>query len=176
MAVSENSLRDTMHVLYSNHHGWLQGWLRRKLGCAHSAADLAHDTFVRLIAAPDAARRVADIREPRDYLATVARRVMVDYFRRRTLERAYLDALALVPETETGSLEQRSIILEALCEIDAMLDGLGTKPKQAFLMSQLEGLSYAEIAHRLGVSVSSVNKYMARAVERCLLIRLDIGA
>ena len=176
MAVSEDSLRDTMHALYSDHHGWLQGWLRRRLGCAHSAADLAHDTFVRLIATPDAARRVADIREPRDYLATVARRVMIDYFRRRTLERAYLKALALDPEVESGSLEQRSIILETLCEIDAMLDGLGAKPKQAFLMSQLEGLSYAEIAHRLGVSVSSINKYMARAVERCLLLRLDAGA
>ncbi|MCC6302567.1 MAG: sigma-70 family RNA polymerase sigma factor [Gammaproteobacteria bacterium] len=175
MAASEDSLRDTMHTLYSDHHGWLLGWLRRKLGCAHSAADLAHDTFVRLIAAPDAACRVADIREPRDYLATVAQRVMIDYFRRRTLERAYLEALALIPEAETGSPEQRSIIIETLCEIDAMLDGMGARPKQAFLMSQLEGLSYAEIARRLGVSVSSVNKYMARAVERCLLLRLGAG-
>jgi RNA polymerase sigma-70 factor (ECF subfamily) len=54
-----------------------------------------------------------------------------------------------------------------------MLDGLGAKPKQAFLMSQLEGLTYAEIARRLEVSVSSVNKYMARAIERCLLAMLD---
>jgi RNA polymerase sigma-70 factor (ECF subfamily) len=116
---------------------------------------------------------VADIRAPRDYLTTIARRVMIDHFRRRTLERAYLEALALLPEAAGISPEQRSIILETLCEIDAMLDGLGAKPKQAFLMSQLEGLTYAEIAQRLNVSVSSVNKYMARAVERCLLVMLE---
>ena len=173
MPAIEHSLRQTLHTLYSDHHGWLQGWLRKKLGCTQSAQDLAHDTFVRLIAAPDAARRVADIRVPRDYLTAIARRVMIDYFRRRTLERAYLEALALAPEAEGISPEQRSIILETLCEIDAMLDGLGAKPKQAFLMSQLEGLTYAEIARRLEVSVSSVNKYMARAIERCLLAMLD---
>jgi RNA polymerase sigma-70 factor (ECF subfamily) len=169
----EQSLRQTLHALYSDHHGWLQAWLRKRLGCTQNAQDLAHDTFVRLITAPDAARRVADIRAPRDYLTTIARRVMIDHFRRRTLERAYLEALALLPEAAGISPEQRSIILETLCEIDAMLDGLGAKPRQAFLMSQLEGLTYAEIAQRLNVSVSSVNKYMARAVERCLLVMLD---
>ena len=86
----EQSLRQTLHALYSDHHGWLQGWLRKRLGCTQNAQDLAHDTFVRLITAPDAARRVADIRAPRDYLTTIARRVMIDHFRRRTLERAYL--------------------------------------------------------------------------------------
>ncbi|MNT22513.1 putative RNA polymerase sigma factor FecI [compost metagenome] len=54
-----------------------------------------------------------------------------------------------------------------------MLDGLGPKIKQAFLLSQLEGLGYAEIAQRLGVSVSSVKKYMAKAAEHCLLFSLE---
>lgn len=35
--------------LYTDHHTWLHGWLRRKLGCSHRAADLAHDTFLRLL-------------------------------------------------------------------------------------------------------------------------------
>ncbi len=34
---------------YFDHHHWLQGWLRKKLGCPHHAADLAHDTFMRLL-------------------------------------------------------------------------------------------------------------------------------
>ncbi len=40
-------------TLYTDHHGWLQGWLRKKLGDVHQAADLAHDTFC----APAGARR-----------------------------------------------------------------------------------------------------------------------
>ena len=53
-----------------------------------------------------------------------------------------------------------------------MLCGLGDKVRRAFLMSQLEGASYAEIASTLGVTVSSVKKYMARATEHCLVYAL----
>lgn len=98
---------------------------------------------------------------------------MVDLFRRRTLERAYLEMLALIPEGYAPSPEQRQSLLESLQQIDAMLDGLGPKVKQAFLLSQLEGLGYADIAARLGVSVSSVKKYMAKATEHCLLFILE---
>ena len=38
-----------IHALYSEHHGWLQGWLHRKLGNSCDAADLAHGTFLRLL-------------------------------------------------------------------------------------------------------------------------------
>ena len=115
----------------------------------------------------------ATLREPKDFLVTVAKRVMVDLFRRRTLERAYLEMLALIPEGYAPSPEQRQSLLESLQQIDAMLDGLGPKVKQAFLLSQLEGLGYADIAARLGVSVSSVKKYMAKATEHCLLFSLE---
>ena len=64
-------------------------------------------------------------------------------------------------------------MLETLLQLDAMLDGLGLKVRQAFLFAQLEGLSYAEIAQRLDVSVSSVTKYIAKATEHCLLFALD---
>ncbi|HCR6827653.1 TPA: winged helix-turn-helix transcriptional regulator, partial [Shigella sonnei] len=38
-----------------------------------------------------------------------------------------------------------------------------------------DGLTYSEIAHKLGVSISSVKKYVAKAVEHCLLFRLEYG-
>jgi len=41
------------------------------------------------------------------------------------------------------------------------------KVRQAFVMSQFEGLGYAQIAERLEVSVSSVQKYMTRAIQAC---------
>lgn len=162
-----------LHHLYREHHGWLQSWLRHKLHSCEQAADLAQDTFLRILASRESTRQAADLREPRSYLATVARRVVVDHLRRQSLERAYLDALAALPEPADVSPETRTLIVEALCRIDAMLDGLGRRARQAFLMSQLEGLSYAQIAVQLGVSTSSVKKYVARAVEQCLLLMMD---
>ncbi|MFV0453822.1 MAG: sigma-70 family RNA polymerase sigma factor [Pseudomonas sp.] len=158
-----------LDALYRDHHGWLQGWLRQRLGDRERAADLAHDTFVRLITSTVA----HPLRQPRSFLATVAKRVMIDHLRRRSLEQSYLEALSLEPELQAASPEQRLLMLETLLQIDAMLDGLPPRTRQAFLCAQLDGLSYVEIAQRLGVSISSVTKYVARATEQCLLFALD---
>ncbi|WP_423229560.1 sigma factor-like helix-turn-helix DNA-binding protein [Stutzerimonas kirkiae] len=65
------------------------------------------------------------------------------------------------------------LILDRLREIDRLLDGCGARAKRAFLMAQCLGMSYVEIAQRLGVSLSSVKKYMVKATERCLLLEFD---
>lgn len=165
------SAHDDLHDLYRDHSHWLRGWLRRRLGDGDRAADLTQDTFLRLITSTVA----HPLREPRNFLATVARRVMVDHLRRRSLEQAYLQAMAREPELLEASPETRVLMLETLLQIDAMLDGLDHKVRQAFFYAQLEGLAYAEIGRRLGVSVSSVTKYIARATEQCLLFALDAG-
>lgn len=159
------------NTLYQTHHRWLRHWLQHKLGSSCDADDLAQDTFVRVLLGGSA----QDIREPKSFLCTVARRVMVDFFRRNALERAWLEMLEQLPEAQVPSPELQHELLETLQEIDAMLDGLGAKVRQAFLLSQLEGLTYAQIAGQLNVSVSSVKKYMARATEHCLLFRLGLG-
>lgn len=155
----------TVEVLYSDHHGWLRGWLRKKLGNAFDAADVAHDTYVRIIAsgaapAPDQSRR---------YLAQVANGLLIDLYRRRHIEAAYLAAISLQPEPEAPSEEERALVIEALIEIDVMLHRLSGKARMALLLCKLDGLSYREIATRLGVSVSSVEKYIAQALLACYL-------
>lgn len=167
MSARELSSPDPLKLLYTDHHRWLAGWLRSKLGCPHHAADLAHDTFLRVLV-----RREFDtIHEPRAYLATIAHGLMVDHVRRRELERAYLETIAGLPEPEAPSPETRLLILEALARIDALLDGLNPKVRAAFLLSRLEGLSYPEIAAHLGVSLSSVEKYIAAAIRHCYTAR-----
>lgn len=153
--------------LYGQHHGWLFGWLRRRLGSAEDAADLAHDTFVRLLAGTGQA---SQLREPRAFLTTVAHGLVVNHWRRLEIERAYLDALAHQPQPLAPSPEERALVLEALVEIDAMLQRLSERARRAFLLAQLDGLTYAEIGHTLGVSERMVKKYMAQAMLQCLLI------
>ena len=51
-----------------------------------------------------------------------------------------------------------------------MLDRLNPKARAAFLLSQLDGLTYAEIAAQLAVSERMVKKYMAQAMLQCLLL------
>jgi RNA polymerase sigma factor (sigma-70 family) len=154
---------DCVAELYRDHHGWLHAWLRRKLGCSHRAADLAHDTFVRLLAKEEP----LPIREPRAFLTTVAQRVLANHWRREQIERAYLDALALVPEALSPSPEESAVLLETLVEIDRLLAGLPVAVKRAFLHAQLDGLSHAEIGTALGISITTVKRYLVRAGAQC---------
>jgi RNA polymerase sigma factor (sigma-70 family) len=163
---ADRAQHDALTALYSGHHGWLLGWLRKKLGCADQAADLAHDTFVRVIAGRDA----SSIREPRAYLGTIARSLLVNYWRRLEIERAYLAAVAAQPLASAPSPEERALLLETLCQVDAMLARLPVKVRSAFLLAQIDGLRYAEIAVKLGVSERTIKKYMARAMLQCLTL------
>lgn len=152
-----------LELLYSNHHGWLVGFLRRKLGNVDNANDLAQDTFARILTARDS----DVIREPRAYLTTIASRLTAQYFRRLALERAYLDALAGMPEETSPSPETRMLVVEALTAISRILDGLSPRVRDIFLLSQLDGLTYAEIATQFDMSVNAVQKSMIRAFQHC---------
>ncbi|ATE60685.1 sigma-70 family RNA polymerase sigma factor [Thauera sinica] len=169
--MSSANAPEHVDLLYRDHHGWLLGWLRRKLGCAHDAADLAHDAFLRLL------RRPVDLplREPRAYLTTIAHGLVVNHWRRLEIERAWLDALMQQPESCQPSPEVRALAIEALLEVDALLSTLPDKPRRAFLMAQLDGFTYREIATELGVSERMVKKYMAQAMLHCLRAELAPG-
>ena len=157
------SQSNTVEVLYQDHHSWLTGWLRRKLGCPQSAADLAQDTFMRLLTA----RETPTLNEPRAFLTVVAKRVLFNHYRRQDLERAYLQALAEMPELVAPSEEERAIILQTLMELDQLLDGLPSPVKRTFLLAQIDGLSHAQIGARLGVSVATVKRHLSKAALRC---------
>lgn len=169
MPFAHSPLHREIATLYTDHHSWLQGWLRRRLNHAGDAADLAQDTFMRLLTVPAAAVH-EPLREPRAYLATVARRLLLNHLRRQSLEQAYLQALAALPEPQAPSPEQQLQILQALQEIDAMLDGLAPKARAVFILSQVEGLTYAAIAEELGIGLRSVKRYMAQAMAECILL------
>ena len=165
MSAAESVMHQEVQALYCEHHGWLQTWLRRKLGDSFAAADLAQDTFVSVMTAgPGAA---ADIREPRPFLATIARRLMAHQHRRRLLEESYLEALAVIAPDLAPSPEVQLLAIEALHQVDLVLDSLPPAVKKAFLLAHIEGLSYAEIAERLDVSASSVKQYLSRANRQC---------
>ncbi|CRM27813.1 MULTISPECIES: sigma-70 family RNA polymerase sigma factor [Pseudomonas] len=167
MSASNLPLNQAVQALYTEHHGWLFGWLRKKLGCPYNAADLSHDTFLRILASRDA---LGAMREPRAFLTTTARHLIIDRARRRQLEDAYLRELALTIEMMEQcqqSPEQILVTLEALEQIAFVLDGLALNARRAFLLYFLEGLRQSEIASRLGISERMVRKHLMNALMHC---------
>lgn len=162
--MSAGEQADAIRVLYSDHHRWLHDWLRRKLGCAHNAADLAHDTFIRVITL----RRTSLGEEPRAFLTHIAKGLVIDHWRRQEIERAYLETIAQLPEPKAPSPETCLLILEALYRIEAMLEGMPLRTREIFLLAQLDGLTYKEIAAQLDMTLITVKRHMRKAFLSCL--------
>lgn len=169
------STADTpVQTLYGEHHGWLLGWLRKKLNNQHQAADLTHDTFARLLGAPAPASPGAlALRSPRAYLTTIARGLMIDSFRRADLEQAYLTDLAALPPALHPSPEEWLLALQTLEAVGRMLDAMTPKTRQAWLLSRLDGLAHADIAAQMKISVPRVRQYLANAAR--LAYQLQFG-
>lgn len=165
MSATSSGCADAVQALYLQHHAWLVARLRRKMGCAWDAADLAQNTFVRVLTARGPA--VEQLQEPRAYLTTIAQRLLANHLRRRQIERAYLDALALLPEPVAAPPEARLMVLETLVAIDQMLDGLPVVVRKAFLLWRLEDMTQQEIASQLGISRSSARRHLATAAAHC---------
>ena len=163
-----------IQLLYTGHHQWLQQRLQHRLGNAADAQDMAADTFVCVLtsATPPEA-----IREPRAFLTTIAKRLLINHWRRRDLERSYLEARGAPPAPRMPTPEQRAVLQETLAHVAHALDGLPLPAQQAFVLSQLDGLGYEAIATRLGISHSTVRRHMAEGFRRIALAlaRQDAG-
>ncbi|MFZ5875583.1 MAG: sigma-70 family RNA polymerase sigma factor [Nitrospirota bacterium] len=151
--------------LYGDHHGWLFEWLRKKLGCSHHAADLAQDTFTKLLAMPV----LPLLREPRAYLLVTANRLLINQHHRRKVEDETLRTMAILAEDQSAkSPEDIAAARELLGRVLVMLaTELDDRPRRAFLMVRVDGLSYGEAARQLGVSESSVKQYLAKVLVHC---------
>lgn len=151
--------------IYADHHGWLWSWLRRKIGCPEDAADLSHDAFLRLLNGEDPDR----LREPRAYLLVVANRLLINRQRRRRVEQEALQQVAVLLERqEQRGPAQNVVARDLLAQVLFLItEELPEKPRRAFLMARVDGLSYRVIAERLGVSESSVKQYLAKVLSHC---------
>ncbi|CAM3596344.1 putative RNA polymerase sigma factor FecI [Pseudomonas reidholzensis] len=146
---------------FRSEYRWLRTRVVKDVGCPHSAEDIAAETFAQLLTLRD----LLSVRAPRALLGTIARRLMYEGWRRRDLEKAYRESLANQEEGYHPSPEEQALVIEALLTVDRLLDGLSSKAKTAFLLHQLDGLTYAEIAAELAVSPSRVQQYMVQAFK-----------
>lgn len=151
--------------LYVGHHAWLLARLQARLRNTAEAQDVAAETFLRVLTA----RQPVVVEEPRAFLSTIAKRLLFSLWRRRAIEEAYLATLAQRPEDLAPSPEDRAVLLETLEHIAHALDGLPLPARQAFVLSQIEGLGYQAIAEQLGISQSTVRRHMAESFRRIAL-------
>lgn len=102
MPAGESVLHQQVHTLYSDHHRWLQGWLRAKPGNAADAFRPHPDTFLRVLTTQHKAGRPLGLREPRAYLTTVLTTVARRLLLNANMTSANLSP-CLLPQAATGA-------------------------------------------------------------------------
>lgn len=134
--------------------------VRRIVGCRATAEDLAQDTLLRLWGRPVAA-------EDRSLLFRTAQNLAIDHLRERRVRVGYARAQRDPVEERGPGPEVAGATAQ---EFDLLLGALGALPERTqriFLLNRLDGRSYAAISRDLGLSVSTVEKEMMRALDAC---------
>ncbi len=144
------------------HERAIRAWLSRR------APDLEIDDIIQEMYARLASlEKIEDIRSPRQYAAQTAVSIALNMTRHARVvpmiplaafEDAGLVSLEPSPERILNSQEELRALEKSLQELPPLC-------RTAFLLRRVEDLSQKEVAEKLGISVKTVEKYMARSVR-----------
>jgi RNA polymerase sigma-70 factor (ECF subfamily) len=150
----------SLELLYRRHSHWLSTILRARYG-DDRAEDLVQETYLR--AASSQALALAQVRSPRALLLRIAINVAIDQHRRASV-RSVFSGSEEDPDQQGAAAEQGEIL--ALKQI---VFSLPPRLQEVFALSRFAGLTYQEIAERLGLSVKTVEARMTKAVRTCAM-------
>ena len=148
--------------LVASHGYQLRRFLLARVRNIADVPDITQEVYLRMLRVPN----VESIRSPEAYLFTVAQHVVQQH----TLKMAALPSaeLAQVLSTQSATAHadpaQELVAAQCLDRLQETLEKLSPKARAVFILSRRDGLSFDEIATRLGVSKPMVKKYLMKAL------------
>lgn len=152
----------------------LLGFLQRAVKDRDTAADLAQESFARLLAVQQSGEPVA---EPRALLYRTARNLVIDQHRRNEVRGtpASLDG-ATGPDDEAAAriagpaAYEPEVAAMSAETVSALLTTIGALPlrcREAFILHKFDGLSQADVARKMGISVTMVERHIKLGMQAC---------
>ncbi|MEM7706891.1 MAG: sigma-70 family RNA polymerase sigma factor [Pseudomonadota bacterium] len=153
-----------MEAAYAHHRPVLAAFLAQRLARQEDVEEILQEAFARAL---DQEKR-QEVHSPRAYLFIVARNLLSRKLRRqsRTVDSEVSQAcLKQAPCGERPPEDQahQRLKLEALQQA---VDGLPTQCRRVFLLRKVNGASQKQIARRLNISVSTVERHITNAMTR----------
>lgn len=160
---------EELEVAFRAHAGELRSFLHRQMRNPEIAADLAQETYLRLLRQPPR-KPVLNVR---GFIFKVARNLAIDHARSRQTREHLDEGMAYLYEV-TGESPELVDVVAAQQELAAMADALKLLPahcQQIFTLCRLQNLPHKDVALQLKVSISTVEKQLAIALDflsKCL--------
>lgn len=152
---------DFLRQLSERYRQPLTAYFHRRVGSRNEAEDLTQEVFLRLIRRLD----VEKIDNPEAFVFRTAVNLLRDRFRRGQTQRSHLAEVSLQqPGIEELSPERVFDSRQHLERVLDALENLDERSRDVFILHRLEGMKHAQIAELYGVSVSSVEKYIIKAL------------
>jgi RNA polymerase sigma factor (sigma-70 family) len=140
----------------------LQTLLRRRGSTPEDAEDLVQEAVLRLFAYTQAG---GEVRDQATFLKRTVLNLAVDAHRRAHADRFEREPVETLNLVDVGPAPDEVLAAEQrLLQMRRALDRVSPRTREVFFMHRLQGFSHAEIAERLGVSKSAVEKHVATAV------------
>lgn len=156
-------MHSQVQELYRRHSSALVRRLTRKTGSRELALDLANESFLKLLGLGPAKFR--SIERPQAFLWRVSVNLLQDWGRARALSersRPMLESDDSKSFDQVTALESR----DALRRLEAAIERLRPRTREIFLAHRIRGLTYAEIAGEMGLTVKGVEKQMSKAIAK----------
>jgi RNA polymerase sigma-70 factor (ECF subfamily) len=166
------SLNDNggLEVLYGVHRADLRRFLIARTGDATEAEDVLQELWFKASNV-----QTGPIDNGRAYLYRMAQNLVVDRLRekqrRMARERHWNDqatdfaAAGIEPVDRSQTAEDAILAREEVATLVSAIANLPDGARKAFELHKLDGFSHAEVAERLGISKSGVEKHMAVAMK-----------
>ena len=158
-----------LETLFIGQRPVLVRMLARVVGCASLAEDLAQEAYLKVAQAMHA----GSIEHLRPFLYQTAQHLAFDHLRSQRSKRRYecppddSAQIAAVPTPFPGP-ESHAQGQQQLRRLQQVLQGLPARQQRILILHRLHGLAQGEIAERLGVSLSTVEKDLRQALAACL--------
>ncbi|SDX34691.1 RNA polymerase sigma factor [Celeribacter indicus] len=148
--------------LYRAEHGRLERIAMRRVGPA-GAADVVQDVFAAIWS-----KTHDQVKLTPAYLAQATKYTAISHFRSRTRRDAFFRGITEEQYAPTPILpEQIASDRQELRRLEEAIRALPLRTRQVFLLNRLHGCTYREIGIGLGISTSTVEREMARAIMAC---------
>lgn len=149
---------------FAEHQPDLIRFLTRRLRCLFTARDLSQEVYLRAVRVED----THSIRNPRAFFFQVAANLAADYHRveERRSELMREAQAFLWSDDDERSPERYLLAQEELTVLERVVTELPETSRKIFSMNRFEDLTQREIAERLGISTTAVEKHIRKVLDR----------
>lgn len=156
-------------TLFDEHDSGLRGFFRRRRVHRDDADDLVQEVYARLLRSTGGDS--GEVRDPEAYLYTVAANLQREHAVREKASTVQMRDISDYENMLTCGDHPEALLVrdERRRLVKRMLEQLPDSTRDVLILQHRDGLSYKEIAEKLGISIHMVKKHVVTGMARCRL-------